>query len=729
MNREVGVEPGKVGFNGVAVELSTGDVYVDDATSVARRGPFQAPGVNPEVEPGGNPLIERFGEGQLVGAVGVVACGVEASCRGGVAVSSRSGRVYVVVGPGSLVVEVVLEPPAVPLVSGESAMSVASSSASLVAEVNPRSDPGEKPTSYWFEYVSEEQFAREGFAGAARVPAPAPGLLAASYDASTVSVPVVGLSPGTAYRYRLVAENQISRAKHEPVEGEARSLTTQRPGGFSLLDGRAWEMVSSPVKLGALFLGLRKEFTIQAAASGGALTYVASAPTEDGAAGNSGVTQVFSSRAAGGGWGSLDLALPHERAVALTEGPEYPLFSEDLSSAGVQPWGKFVACTPAGAGGPSCLSGEASEQTGFLRTDFSPGTSQACVSSCYRPLATVANTPEGTVFGVREGAGSGVGCPPGPVCGPQIEAASPDLSHVVVNSRVELAEGAGKSPEGLFEWSAGAWKFLGRGQVGAGKEGAAITDQVAGARAVSTDGSRVILKGESGGLRGLLLRDSSREETVQLGGLEAVFLSASADDSRVFFTNEHGGPLQECAIVEVEEKLRCNASGKPLDLTGGQSIHAPLPGVSEDGSYVYFASDAVLTGGEQNAQGETAVPGVCPGSPPQACSNLYVLHEGATRLVAVLAAADSPDWGKDGYLNAGQIRQSALALSHLTARVSPDGGWLAFMSERSLTGYDNRDAVSGQPDEEVFLYDARSGRVVCGSCSPTGGRPARCDGG
>ena len=27
------------------------------------------------------------------------------------------------------------------------------------------------------------------------------------------------------------------------------------------------------------------------------------------------------------------------------------------------------------------------------------------------------------------------------------------------------------------------------------------------------------------------------------------------------------------------------------------------------------------------------------------------------------------------------------------------------MSERSLTGYDNRDAASGKPDEEVFLYD------------------------
>ncbi len=45
-------------------------------------------------------------------------------------------------------------------------------------------------------------------------------------------------------------------------------------------------------------------------------------------------------------------------------------------------------------------------------------------------------------------------------------------------------------------------------------------------------------------------------------------------------------------------------------------------------------------------------------------------------------------------------------LARISSRVSPDGRYLAFMSERPLTGYDNTDAVSGQPDEEVFLYDA-----------------------
>ena len=45
------------------------------------------------------------------------------------------------------------------------------------------------------------------------------------------------------------------------------------------------------------------------------------------------------------------------------------------------------------------------------------------------------------------------------------------------------------------------------------------------------------------------------------------------------------------------------------------------------------------------------------------------------------------------------------------------------MSERSLTGYDNQDAVSGEPDEEVYLYDAAANRLVCASCNPSGQRP------
>jgi hypothetical protein len=45
------------------------------------------------------------------------------------------------------------------------------------------------------------------------------------------------------------------------------------------------------------------------------------------------------------------------------------------------------------------------------------------------------------------------------------------------------------------------------------------------------------------------------------------------------------------------------------------------------------------------------------------------------------------------------------------------------MSQRSLTGYDNRDAQSNQPDEEVYEFDRQTGHLICASCKPTGARP------
>ena len=65
-------------------------------------------------------------------------------------------------------------------------------------------------------------------------------------------------------------------------------------------------------------------------------------------------------------------------------------------------------------------------------------------------------------------------------------------------------------------------------------------------------------------------------------------------------------------------------------------------------------------------------------------------------------------------------------MAFLTARVSPDGRYLAFMSAASLTGYDNVDAspeAKGAHDEEVYQYDSATASLRCVSCNPTGARP------
>jgi len=81
--------------------------------------------------------------------------------------------------------------------------------------------------------------------------------------------------------------------------------------------------------------------------------------------------------------------------------------------------------------------------------------------------------------------------------------------------------------------------------------------------------------------------------------------------------------------------------------------------------------------------------------------------------VAGLSGEDAPDWGG-----------AKARLSEDTASVSGGGAFVVFMSDRSLTGFDNRDVVSGRPDEEVFEYDAATGGLSCVSCDPTGGRPS-----
>ncbi len=70
-------------------------------------------------------------------------------------------------------------------------------------------------------------------------------------------------------------------------------------------------------------------------------------------------------------------------------------------------------------------------------------------------------------------------------------------------------------------------------------------------------------------------------------------------------------------------------------------------------------------------------------------------------LVAVLSNEDEGDWVND------EGTRGFLGLD--TSRVSPNGEYVAFMSELPLTRYDNLDAASGVPDEEVYLYDAMHG--------------------
>jgi hypothetical protein len=171
-----------------------------------------------------------------------------------------------------------------------------------------------------------------------------------------------------------------------------------------------------------------------------------------------------------------------------------------------------------------------------------------------------------------------------------------------------------------------------------------------------------------------------------------------------------------CVIGESEGKLSCALSDLSVDqgAGGAANVQGETSAIDASGTHVYFATDGVLTNGP-NVHGEVAVRGSCETVEEAAC-NLYEYNTVTRKisLVAVLSSHDDPDW-------AG--RTSTHTLGNLTARSSPDGRYFTFMSQRSLTGYDNRDAHSGQRDEEVFQYDSQGGALSCVSCNPTGARP------
>ncbi len=595
-----------------------------------------------------------------------------------------------------------------------SASDVASTSATLNATI----DPDGNFTTYYFQYGKSAAYEEE-------VPL-APGApLGAGTSEVAISHHIQNLAPGTTYHYRtvMVSEIEVEPKVMERFEfpGRDATFTTQIAGGtgLALPDNRRWEMVSPTDKHGATIKGIIKAGAIgEAAATGEALTYIATIPTESEAAGSSNgvLVQVLSTRGASG-WSSHDIMLPHAAPTgpSFDNGGEYRMFSEDLSLGLIEPFGEY---TP--------LADEAtppdSERTLYLRHDFTCTTTPG---SCYEPLVTgspgYADVPPGTVFG-------GESNQPSPL---HFLGGTPDLAHVVLGSSVPLTPTGGD----LYEWSAASAPgerlqsvaVLPADEGGGAVTGASLGISQAGsanrATAISADGTRVVWRAA----QALYLRDLPLGETVRLDAVqggsghgypEPIFQFASDDGARVFFTDSLrltadsnaavGKPdLYECEIARAPGGLECRLS----DLTSGSggrsaNVQGGLLGADRDGHTLYFVATGALSSAG-NARNERATAGA---------DNLYMLRYDARagkwetpRLIGVLSREDAPDWTN--------------TLAYKPARTSPDGRYLAFMSERPLTGYDNHDAASRSADEEVYLYDSASNRLACASCNPTGALP------
>jgi hypothetical protein len=555
-----------------------------------------------------------------------------------------------------------------PVIEEESVIDVAGTSVTLQARINPEGSQ----TTYRFEYGPSEAYGSS---------TPVPDALVGSGSSGvTVTVHIQGLSASSGYHFR-VAASVPSRG--ETVDGVDGVFTTQALGGaFALPDGRQWELVSPPNKHGAP-IGVQGEGPIQASETGDAMTYYAYHPTELEPRGYVTAIQLLSTRGAQG-WSSNDIALPHSGATGLPigQGTEYRFASADLSLGLMQPQGPVTQVAP-----------EETERTPLIRHN---STCEAQPATCYTPLVNAANVPPGTKFDpYPENVGAAV----------VARDATPDLSHVILQTEVLGLTSIPGDDGGVYEWAEGKLQLVNifpeseGGKPSPASERPGLGDGGSDFRhALSNDGSRVIWTDSL--FESLYVRDTARGETVRVGTGTDLYETASGDASHIFFIGretEGVEKLEVCDLVEVGGRQTCNLTVLASEPRGMEVLG--VAEVSDDGSVAYFGSGTALA------------PGAVPGG-----FNLYVARRsgaawGAPKLIGVLSSREEADkaWG--------------LEPRELMARGSGDGRWFAFMSQDPLTGYDNRDAVSGQRDEEVYLYDAETERLMCASCNPTGARP------
>jgi hypothetical protein len=319
------------------------------------------------------------------------------------------------------------------------------------------------------------------------------------------------------------------------------------------------------------------------------------------------------------------------------------------------------------------------------------------------------------------------------------QAGSDDLGLVAFSEPAQLTPEAPAATNDYYVWAGGSVDRLltilpnGQPTVGQIVNAAEHTLRLASptfTHAVAPDGSRIEFTAggnlysrlnpgapQSGFNEAGECDELSKACTVQIDGSETaepggggVFVAGSGGHGNVVYFTDANRLTGDSTAAGGEPDLyeydfRKPAGERLTDLTvdpntGEQADVLGYVGSNEtgpEGDYVYFVATGVLASNE-NRIGALA----SSGSP-----NLYVMHEGTMRFIATLSLEnDSCDW---------EIRC-------MTARVSANGRYIGFDSVEELTDFANVDVNTGQPDQEIFLYDAAEG-LRCASCSPAGAAP------
>ena len=438
-------------------------------------------------------------------------------------------------------------------------------------------------THYHFEYVSSEEYAASGWAGAASAPPVDVGagefVQGKGFPSSVVGEDLPGLVAGGSYEYRLVATNT---SPGDPVvAGEGKALTVPaapapgveapcenarvRTGPSAVLpDCRAYEQLTPVDKEGAQEIysyGIGFSGSGALPAVDGESVVVNNPLVAWGLASGDGQSPYrFARSSAGSDWLMRAAAAQPETGVGA---PKPRLYNADQSQ----------------------LAFETSVETVI---GGSPAEIEYKVGPVGGPYRTVASIPgkdrlegdDGWVASSEDFSKLILEVADHTLLGPSTKTTSGNDLYEYAAGQLHQVNVTGGSPGSAIS-SCGAVIVHGR----EGGEGGVISSP----RAVSADGSRVFFEQVPGSDCGepphLYVRVGG-DETVDIGAYS--FLAASGDGSRVLLV-KRAGETREVMLYDSETK-----TVKPLQgFVAHEELEAPL--VSTDLSTVYFSSRERLT--------------------------------------------------------------------------------------------------------------------------------------
>lgn len=586
------------------------------------------------------------------------------------------------------------DPPLVPpSIVDQFAVSATETEAILRARINPNFW---NDTTYYVEYGPAEC----RVSSCTEFPSPPGSRLTARVAKATLTtqgVFLTGLRPGVEYFYRFVARstgggpvygidpdgaNGSEEASFE--DGLEASFTTRSPQldpepcpaneafrpepAKKLPDCRAYEMVSPVDKNGADIsvvydaTGFPAGFE-QTLPDGEALSFSSYRAFGDAVSAPYSL-QYIASRS-GSGWSSRSLAPPREGETFLEAqniDAEYKALSADLSEAFL-----FRQTDPILETDPEIPAG----YPNLYRRDNSSNTYEALIRS--KPFG-----PPEKLLPTLQGYGGGCG---------------------VFQARDKLASipKAGSTPESqLYKHCPGQPLELvsvlpsgtpaSAASAGTGG-GGERQDWVEGA--VSRDG-QVVFWSDRAIFPGKIYARIGSSKTIALSKGVARFWGAASDGSKAIFEDS---ALREFTLDQNSPEAPSLIAGEALGVLGA----------SDDASIVYFLSREARDGAAQAGE-----------------PNLYryEAESGTLFYIATLSIADvkATDKAIPGPVQTVPVLHSS--------QVTPDGEAMAFTSTAPITGFDNRDANTDNPDSEVFVYRADEDRLVCVSCGTDGVRPS-----